>query len=61
MRPNPETEISRSYPSHLEAIKMGYFARVSTLGKLRDETTDYNEAMFMARNLAKGDTGSPGP
>ena len=40
---------------------MGYFARVSTLGKLHDETTNYNEAMFMARNLAKGDTGSPGP
>ena len=59
MRPNPETEMCRSFPWHAEALKLGYY-KPSALtpgsfhGKLRDETTDYNETMFMQRNLFKG-------
>ena len=49
----PETEAGRSFPSHQDALKLGYFARTASYGKLRDTTTDYNESMFMARNIAK--------
>eukprot|EP00322_Chrysochromulina_rotalis_P004466 CAMPEP_0115867182 /NCGR_PEP_ID=MMETSP0287-20121206/20635_1 /TAXON_ID=412157 /ORGANISM="Chrysochromulina rotalis, Strain UIO044" /LENGTH=97 /DNA_ID=CAMNT_0003321777 /DNA_START=37 /DNA_END=330 /DNA_ORIENTATION=+ len=58
MRSNPETEMCRSYPCYGEVLKLGYYARQAGMGKARDETTDYNEVMFMQRNLAKGMPGA---
>ena len=53
LRPNPETEASRSFRPPQQALKLGYFARDASHVKGRDETTVFNESMFMARNLAK--------
>ena len=51
--PRPETEQKRAYPEHQQALRMPYYSRMASYGKLRDTTTDYNESMFMARNLNK--------
>ena len=53
VRPQPETETSRQYPPHVEAMKLGYFARTTAHGMRRDNTTAYNESLFMQRNLDK--------
>ena len=53
VRPQPETETSRQYPPHMEALKLGYFARTTAHGMRRDNTTAYNESLFKDRNLDK--------
>ena len=49
----PETETSRQFPPHVEAMKLGYFARTTVHGMRRDNTTAYNESLFKDRNLDK--------